>query len=577
MSGRLQRAAPALVAVGVAALALAALHVVWLARFRWGYVTDWDEAGYAVSALHDFDAFGDGPGAFARAAISTYGTQPPLVPLSAVPLLAVFGRSIDVAQLVAIPWFVGLMLASYGLARRLAPPGWAALAAICVGTAPVVTDYARMFHFSVPAAALLTAAVWALLRSGRLRDVRWALAGGALIGLALLARTMTLAYVPAIAAGLVVVLVADPAGRALRARNLVAAGGLAVVVAALWWAPNWSTVTGYLTGAGYGESATRFGTEHGVATLGYWTKEATLVTDYLGLPLAAAAVLCLVAGAAAAVALLHRRASGTRLAWVRAALGSDWVLPSCLVLGGYLVLTSTTNKGTAFALPWIPSLLALAAGAAARVRPGGLRIGLAALLAAVCVLNVLVKNGVSHSLSAPVRAHLPLLGEVTVLDGRDPLYVEVAEHGDRVGVPPARLPASAKAWPPLADRIVRLVAARAAARGERDPRLAVVTGDGFLNNTRLELAAVLANRRLMRIDWLLPGAGQDVVPAYGTWLRARGSDFLLTADPLPNSFLKPTRANVERAARRLRFRPIARFRLPDGRGAVLWERPGSGG
>jgi len=563
--------------VAVAALALAALHVVWLARFRWGYVTDWDEAGYAVSALHDFDAFGDGPGAFARAAISTYGTQPPVVPLSAVPLLAVFGRSIDVAQLVAIPWFVGLVLASYGLARRLAPARWAALAALCAGTAPVVSDYSRMLHFSVPAAALLTAALWALLRSEKLRRTGWVAVGGALLGLALITRTMTVAYMPAVAAGLIVPLLADPRERGLRARNLLAAGVLAALVAALWWAPNWSAVTGYLTGAGYGESATRFGTEHGVASLAWWTKEATLVTDYLGLPLAAALALCLVAGAAAGVVALRR--AGTRLsaARVRGYLSGDWVLPACLVAGGYLALSSTTNRGTAFALPWIPSLIALAAAAAARVPARGLRAGLAVLLACVCVLNVLVKNGVSRSLSGPVRADVPLLGEVTVLDGRDPLYVEVAQHGDPVRVPPAHLPASAKGWGPLATDVVRLVTARAAASGISDPMLVSVTGDGFLNDTRLELAAVLANRRLMRIKWLLTVGPDDTVPAYRRRLRELGNEFLLTADPPPDAFLKPTRARVERAAREEGFRPIAVFRLPDGRRtATLWERAAAG-
>ncbi len=296
-----------LVAVGAAALGLAALHVVWLARFRWGFVIELDEAGYTVIALHDYDAFGQGPGSFARAAIYTYGTQPPLVPLSAVPLLAILGRSVDVAQLVVVPWFLGLVFAGYGLARRLAPARWAALAALVVGTAPVVTDYSRLVHFAVPAAALFTAALWALLRSEGLRRWRWALAGGALLGLTVLARTMTVAYLPAVALALVVPLLVDPAQRRVRLRNLVVVGASAALVAALWWGPNWARVTGYLTGAGYGESARSFGAEHGITELRYWTKEATLVGDYLGLPLAAVTVLVLLAAGLA----VARRGSGS--------------------------------------------------------------------------------------------------------------------------------------------------------------------------------------------------------------------------------------------------------------------------
>jgi hypothetical protein len=35
------------------------LHVVWLARFRHGYVTEWDESGYIQFSLSNFDALHD--------------------------------------------------------------------------------------------------------------------------------------------------------------------------------------------------------------------------------------------------------------------------------------------------------------------------------------------------------------------------------------------------------------------------------------------------------------------------------------------------------------------------------------
>ena len=40
-------------AVAVGAVLLAVLHVLWLVRFRFGYITDWDEAGYISIALAD--------------------------------------------------------------------------------------------------------------------------------------------------------------------------------------------------------------------------------------------------------------------------------------------------------------------------------------------------------------------------------------------------------------------------------------------------------------------------------------------------------------------------------------------
>jgi 4-amino-4-deoxy-L-arabinose transferase-like glycosyltransferase len=185
--------------VVVAALLLAGLHALWLARFRFGFITDWDEAGYIAIALNDLQGLTEGPGAFVDAVGHSLGTQPPIVPLSAIPLLAVFRRSVDVAQLVMPIWSVALVLAAYGLARQLMSPRWSALAALCVGTAPVVADYSRLFHFAVPAAALLTAALWALLKSDGLRRTGWVIGAGVLLALMLTARTMTVSYLPGVA------------------------------------------------------------------------------------------------------------------------------------------------------------------------------------------------------------------------------------------------------------------------------------------------------------------------------------------------------------------------------------------
>ena len=51
------RTAGALVA-GIVCVTLV-LHVVWLVRFRHGYVTEWDESGYMQFSLSNFDALHD--------------------------------------------------------------------------------------------------------------------------------------------------------------------------------------------------------------------------------------------------------------------------------------------------------------------------------------------------------------------------------------------------------------------------------------------------------------------------------------------------------------------------------------
>ena len=56
------------------------LHVVWLVRFRHGYVTEWDESGYLQFSLSDFDALHDeGPWGFVKL-VGHRGTFGPLLP-----------------------------------------------------------------------------------------------------------------------------------------------------------------------------------------------------------------------------------------------------------------------------------------------------------------------------------------------------------------------------------------------------------------------------------------------------------------------------------------------------------------
>src|SRR5829696_3257919 len=84
------RTAGALVA-GIVCVSLV-LHVVWLVRFRHGYVTEWDESGYIQFSLSNFDALRDrGPWAFATT-VGGRGGYGPLLPLMTSLAYPVVGR-----------------------------------------------------------------------------------------------------------------------------------------------------------------------------------------------------------------------------------------------------------------------------------------------------------------------------------------------------------------------------------------------------------------------------------------------------------------------------------------------------
>src|SRR5579859_4378631 len=150
---------PWLSLVGVVILTVM-LHLIWLYRFRFGYITEWDESGYISIALNNTNALHSGGPAMLISSFENQGHEAPLVPLVTVPFHLLFGPGIDQSLIVIPMFFALLVLATFGVARQICGESWAVLSALCVACIPAVIDYSRLYHFAVPAAALLMAALW---------------------------------------------------------------------------------------------------------------------------------------------------------------------------------------------------------------------------------------------------------------------------------------------------------------------------------------------------------------------------------------------------------------------------------
>ncbi len=541
-----------------------ALDAAWIVYFRRGYVTEWDESGYMAIALRDAEAFRTGGLGDLAATFVKQGTQAPLVPLLTVPFDLVFGSGV-LQSLFAIPFFfAGLVLATYGLSRRLLDPGWAALATLTVAVIPAVTDYSRLYHFAVPATAFLTAAVWAFLRSDRLERRGWAVLAGVFAGLMLLSRTMTVAYLPALALAAVLQVIVTPKRRRERALNLGWAALATALVAGTWYAPNARAVGSYLVHSGYGERSSSFGSQHSILSVRFWTKELHFVVSYLYLPLAIALGACLLVS----LAFWLKRWSPEAVS--RAALRrwatSDVLILAIVVLGGYAALTSSANEGTGFALAWLPELVVLSVVAASRVPMRALRLALAAVLLVLSVGNLVMKSSWVEPLARPRAVALPALGSVPVSDGRGLIRLEVEGAGYDIGSPTQRLPALHRDWLPTAREATGWMIRYAERRGER-PFVLFGSDDELFNDTRISLADALWFHR--GVDVAFMGVGQDRAEWYRAKLRALGTNFLETADAGPDP-ASITPAEVERSARRLGYRMVRTLRLPDGRKARFW-------
>ncbi len=551
----------ALAAIGVLSLVV---HVVWLVRFRHSSLTEWDEAGYIqIGVLDRVGLAHGGLVGLVRTVVHQPG-EAPLVPLLAVPIYLVAGTGVFQSLFVLPVFFAILVAATYALARTLVAPAWSLLAALAVAGMPAVIDYTRLFHFAVPATACATVALWALLASDGLRRRAYALAAGAFIGLMVLSRTMTLAYLPGFALAAALQLLFRRETLRMRVTNVVLASVVATAVAATWYAPNAGSVRSYLVGAGYGANAASFGTQHPVLSVGFWSKELRLVVQQLYGPLALALTACLLAGMVSVIATRSDR-------WLRSTQALAALGLLAFVLAGYLVLTTSRNEGTAFALPWLPALVVLAVAAAARTRPTAARSALAIAVVAAAGLGVVMKSGLVRTLATPHSLSVPLLDDVPLLDGRGIIQREVAAAGYPIGDPTEPLPAMHRRWLPLARRVTALVLARAAREHVR-PTLMVAMDDELFNNTRLRLAAALWFDRYLPVGRLTAAAGEDRPSVYDQKLRASRATALVMAPRAPGAPSTLTEANVAAGARQAHFRRLQTFVLPDGRPLQFWWR-----
>jgi 4-amino-4-deoxy-L-arabinose transferase-like glycosyltransferase len=542
------------------------LHFVWLVRFRQGYVVEWDESGYMQFALSNFDALHDhGPWTFAKtvAGRGGYGPLLPLVTSLAYPFL---GRGVFGSLLVVPLFFAGLVGAAFALARQLVSDWWAVVAAIVVAGMPAVIDYSRLFHFALPAAACMTAALWALVRSEGFRRPGWAAAFGLFVALTLLSRTMSVAYIPAFLLAAGTQLLVGHTGLRVRLRNVAVAAGATALVAGPWYVRNARSVWDGLVGSGYGESSAQYGPDYPIASWGFWTKELRLDLFHLGLLLAVALLLCFTI--ALAYLLIRRPRLSARLP--RSARAAGVLALALVVVEGYLVLTSSRNQGTAFALPWLPALAILGVTAAASIPARAVRAGLASALIIISLVTVVSKSGWVGTLAKIRTVSVPGFDRVEVTDGTGIIQREVRGGGYDIGPVTHPLPAMHRRWLPLARDVFGWSLRHAEDRREA-LHLMLGSDDLIFSNWRISLAAQLWFHRWQPVDYLTTFPNGDDV---GWYRRQLDSPVRENALVIFNEgpYSKITRSKIEAAARPLGFTPVKSFAMPDGRKLWIWWR-----
>src|SRR5688500_1303994 len=218
----------------LAFLVIAAVHLWWLHHFRRGLPLDTDENGYLGFALDDLSSW-TRHGLYGFFENSTRVTFAPLVPLSAAPLLGIFGHSPLVGMSVQLLYLAVLAYAAFALVSAMRDRRAGLLAGVLVMLVPGILDFTRTFQFVVASAAFLCLATCALVRSEHLNRRAWVVVFGAATGFLLISRTVSIAFLPGLGLAVLVLLArGGRAGLGARAWNL-GLGAIAGLAVAGWW------------------------------------------------------------------------------------------------------------------------------------------------------------------------------------------------------------------------------------------------------------------------------------------------------------------------------------------------------
>ena len=543
----------------------------WIWIYRHGQPFDIDEAGYlGIIALVDYYALVREGVLGWLSAVEAPSNQAPLTTALASLLFYFTGPHVIVGFAVPLLAGTACIVATYFLGKSMGSRQIGLAASVLVASCPVILNFSRSFHFAMPATLTTTVALLALVKSNRFERIGWAVLFGVSLGLIPLARTMTIAFVPGVVGGAFVYTVAEPVDRGRRLLVLAASLLLAVLTAATWLGPNGIVVFNYLFSFGYGTRAVEFGVEQSKFGFDAWLNMLrTFCNGNIYLP---HLVVILLGGVATLVIVCSEGLKTWNAAFLQRVLRSPMLPILIFIAEALLALTSSRNRGLAFFAPIVPAFLVVTAWALLRLSSQRYyRLTLAWLLATVAIMPSAPLIDLRTPLASPWSAIVPVLGGVTVTDGRGTLqqYEAVGGLGPADVAEPIS-PNTGRAWINLSTETAATITGMSSVRA--------VMAFGFrhylYNVNTVNLQQLLSTGSLIVPRQVEPTVTGESVQGYLSWLASEGADacVLLTSDRVGNEFAPAiNRADMREAAEQAGFIPAQQWPTPDGQSITVWN------
>ena len=317
----------------------------------------WDMAYHQTTALRIFGAFADN-GVRALAIVPQLsGGYPPLYPTIVALFYGLFGISVDVAQAVNFPAIAILLLATYGIAKRVLPPMQAALAGILVIFYPYMLWLSRETVIEYWLSSIVAVAIYVLYRTENFSNTKYCFLFGVICGLGMLTKITFVLYVAVPALWL--------ARKNLK--NAAVAGVPALLITSYWLLPRWAAFKSYMG------VTTMFGRVEGDPEVFTWQSLLFYLRTLEGYEIFLPLFLVFIAGLVYAVRT-----------WK-----PEWTTIFVWLIGGWLTLVLIQNKDPRFYAPLLSAVAVISAAALVRMR-----LTLALLIPLLLFQHYLVSFGI---------------------------------------------------------------------------------------------------------------------------------------------------------------------------------------
>ncbi|CAH2799440.1 MAG: hypothetical protein PPHEINF_4778 [uncultured Paraburkholderia sp.] len=337
-------AVDAVIALMLAGLAAWA-NVLWIEYNRFGLALTIDEAGYMSQAIAYARALKYGGISGWLAALSYPTKFAPLSPIVSSALMARWGIDENIAFYTHILFYAGIVLIIFWWVREEATRLAAICAALLVATLPDIVFYTRTYQYGLPTAFFFLLSHFAYYKSERFSSWFWSFWVGAALGLMLLSRTMSIAFLPAF--GLIWLI---DSWKLLRqnAARLTMSIVVFALVAIPWYALNFNEIFGYLFSFGYGANSKEYGGTVSMLSFAYLNRRIQFFMDSIYnvhfLLVFAFFLICVFRQARA---WLRKDGAANPVLWVPAS-----ILVVCIA-----VLLSSKNIGSGFDAPLYPVMV----------------------------------------------------------------------------------------------------------------------------------------------------------------------------------------------------------------------------